>query len=142
MFPLSEKPNLLTLKSLNPSNKSLNWHFSLATLVLGDNQLRCFKCYDRKAQVTFRTSKCCSREGKNRGRENSKCYGRLGKTAWTSDFLFPLQPHPHPDKPPPGWASCPTRKGLISVHFGSVWLRSGPFDSVSGPFRVPWVGSG
>ena len=53
-----------------------------------------------------------------------------------SDFLFPLQPHPpQPDKPP----RCPTPEGLISVHFGSVWLRSGPFGSVSGPFRgVGW----
>ena len=50
----------------------------------------------------------------------SRCLG--------SDFLFPLQ-HPTPPIPtnPPG---CPTREGLISVHFGSVWFRPGPFGSV------------
>ena len=69
-------------------------------------------------------------------------------------FFFPYSPEPpHPDKPPRGRL---TRGGLISVHFGSVWLRSGPFGSVrlrfrsvSGLFRVRfgsvsgcWVGSG
>ena len=63
------------------------------------------------------------------------------------DFLFRLQPPPpHPDKPP----ARPTRKSLISVHFGPFRLRFGPFrvrwlrlapfrvcfGSVSGPFRV------
>ena len=45
-------------------------------------------------------------------------------------FFFPYNPHPKqaPDRP--------TRGGLISVHFGSIWLRSGPFGSVSGLFRV------
>ena len=51
-----------------------------------------------------------------------------------SDILFPLQPPPLPiPTNPPG---RPTREGLISVHFGSVRLRSAPFGSVSGLFRV------
>ena len=68
-------------------------------------------------------------------------------------FFFPYNPHPPPiPTNPPG---RPTREGLISVHFGSVWLRSAPFGSVwlrlapfrvcsgsvSGPFRGCWVGS-
>ena len=44
-------------------------------------------------------------------------------------FFFPYNPPPYPDKPP----ARPTPKSLISVHFGSVWLR---FGSVSGLFRV------
>ena len=57
---------------------------------------------------------------------------------YSSDFLFPLQPPhtPYPGKPP----AHPTPKSLISVHFGSVWLRLGSvwlrFGSVLGPFRV------
>ena len=52
----------------------------------------------------------------------------------SSDILFPLQPPPLPiPTNPPG---RPTREGLISVHFGSVWLRSAPFGSVSGLFRI------
>ena len=77
------------------------------------------------------------------------CPMRLpSESVYSSDFLFPLQaqPPPHPDKPP----GCPTTKSLIlvhcgsvSVHFGSVWLRLGPFrvsfGSVSGPFwGVGW----
>ena len=55
-------------------------------------------------------------------------------------FIFPYNPHPsHPDKPPP--PSCPIREGLISVHFGSVWLCSGLFGSLA-PFRVRWWGRG
>ena len=67
-------------------------------------------------------------------------------------FFFPYNPPPppYPDKPP----ARPTPKSLISVHFGSVWLRfgsvwlrSGPFrvcfGSVSGPFGgVGWWGRG
>ena len=64
-----------------------------------------------------------------------------------SDILFPLQPPPLPiPTNPPG---RPTREGLISVHFGSVWLRSAPFGSVwlcfgsvPGPFRVRFGGVG
>ena len=66
---------------------------------------------------------------------------REGLRPWSSDILFPLQPPPLPiPTNPPGH---PTREGLISVHFGSVWLRSAPFGSVwlrfgsvPGPFRV------
>ena len=55
-------------------------------------------------------------------------------------FFFPYNPPPpYPDKPP----ARPTRKSLISVHFGSVWLRFSSvgsvwlhFGSVLGPFRV------
>ena len=63
-------------------------------------------------------------------------------------FFFPYNPHPPPPIPtkPPG---RPTREGLISVHFGSIWLRSGLFGSVwlrfgslSGPFRVRFGGVG
>ena len=50
--------------------------FSYAIRVFADNELKCSKCYDRKAKIAFRTSKS---EGK------SKCYCRLGKTAWTKD---------------------------------------------------------
>ena len=51
-----------------------------------------------------------------------------------TDVLFPLQPPPPPiPTNPPGH---PTREGLTSVHFGSNWLRSGPFGSVLAPFRV------
>ena len=64
-------------------------------------------------------------------------------------FFFPYNPPPHPpypDKPP----ARPTPKSLMSVPFGSVWLRFGSvwlrlapfrvcFGSVSGPFRgVGW----
>ena len=70
-----------------------------------------------------------------------------------SDFLFPLQPTPpYADKTP----GCPTSESLISVHFGSIsvlfgsiWVRLGPFrvyfGSVWGPFGVldgVGVGSG
>ena len=56
-------------------------------------------------------------------------------------FFFPYNPDPSPSRQtPPG---RPTRKGLISVHFGPVWLRSAlfgsvwlRFGSVPGPFRV------
>ena len=41
-----------------------------------------------------------------------------------------LNPYLWHSKNPPG---RPTREGLISVHFGSVWLR---FGSVSGLFRL------
>ena len=49
-------------------------------------------------------------------------------SVYFSDILFPLQPPPLPipTNPP----SRPTREGWISVHFGSVWLRSAPFGSV------------
>ena len=66
------------------------------------------------------------------------CLFSKGFRCYTSDSLFPLQPPtpPYPDKPP----ARPTPKNLISVHFGSVWLRFGSvwlrFGSVSGPFRV------
>ena len=65
----------------------------------------------------------------HRSEHSSGCISHLG-----SDILFPLQPPtpPHPDTPP----GRPTREGLISVHFGSVWLRSAPFGSVWGLFRV------
>ena len=55
-------------------------------------------------------------------------------------FFFPLQP---PPLPPDKVHGCPTREGLISVHFGSVRLRLAPFGSVwlrfgsvSDPFQV------
>ena len=56
-------------------------------------------------------------------------------------FFFPYNPHPPPpiSTNPPG---RPTREDLIPVHFGSVWLRSGPFGSVSGLFRVRFGGVG
>ena len=65
-------------------------------------------------------------------------------------FFSPYNPPPPSRQTPP---SCPTREGLISVHFGSVWLhfgsvwlRSGPFrlrfGSVSGPLSGVGVGSG
>ena len=61
-------------------------------------------------------------------------------------FFFPYNPPP----PQPRQTARPTPKSLISVHFGSVWLRFGSiwlrlapfrlrFGSVSGPFRgVGW----
>ena len=63
----------------------------------------------------------------------------VGVGAFSSDFLFALQPPPPSPIPtnPPG---RPTPESLISVHFGSVsalfgsvWLR---FGSVSAPFRL------
>ena len=71
----------------------------------------------------------------------------FSETANCSDILFLLQPPPLPiPTNPPG---RPTREGLISVHFGSVWLRSAPFGSVwlrfgsvPGPFRVCFGGVG
>ena len=45
-------------------------------------------------------------------------------------FFFPYNPHPLPPRIPTNPPGRPTREGLISVHFGSVWLRSGPFGSV------------
>ena len=37
----------------------------------------------------FRASKCCNRHGKKQ-RENSKCYCRLGQTAWKTPYLRKL----------------------------------------------------
>ena len=36
--------------------------------MFGDNGLKCSKCYDRKAKVAFRTSKCCDPEGRSKGK--------------------------------------------------------------------------
>ena len=49
-------------------------------MVFADTELKCSKCYDRKAKIALRTSKCCNRQGKKQ-RATSKCYCRLGKTA-------------------------------------------------------------
>ena len=62
----------------------------------------------------------------------------LGPSLILVIFFFPYSPPtpPYPDKPP----ARPTPKSLISVHFGSVWLRFGcvrlRFGSVSGLFRA------
>ena len=62
-------------------------------------------------------------------------------------LFFPYNPHPSTSRQPPPGRS--TREGLISVNFGSVWLRSAPFGSVwlrfgsvPGPFRVRFGGVG
>ena len=46
---------LKTITSLNKEARLLKFHFSEAIVVLGDNELRCSKRYDRKASA-FRTS--------------------------------------------------------------------------------------
>ena len=66
--------SLKTVTSLNKEARFLKFHF----LLFGDNELKCSKCYDRKAKIAFRISECCDRLGK-RQRENSKCDYRLGK---------------------------------------------------------------
>ena len=53
--------SLKTVTSLNKEARPLKLHFSLAILVFGDNELKCFKCFDRKAKIAFRTSRCCNR---------------------------------------------------------------------------------
>ena len=50
--------SLKTVTSLNKRPDSLN---SISIIVLGDNELKCSKCYDRKAKIVFRTSRCCNR---------------------------------------------------------------------------------
>ena len=45
------------------------------------------KCYDHKAKIAFRNSKCCNRLGKKQ-RENSKCHCRLGQTAVQEVRIF------------------------------------------------------
>ena len=74
---------------------------------------------------------------------------RLSGGATVVIFFFPYNP-PHPPYPEGKPPTRPTPKSLISVHFGSVWLRFGSvwlrlapfqvcFRSVSGPFRgVGW----
>ena len=52
---------LKTLDSLNKESRLLTFHFSKATIVFGDNEPKCSKYYDRKAKITFGTSKCCDR---------------------------------------------------------------------------------
>ena len=51
-----EDRNLLKLRSL----ETPRFHFSKAIKVFGDNGLKCSKCYDRKAKIALRTSKCCN----------------------------------------------------------------------------------
>ena len=63
--------------------------------------------------------------------------GKPARNLWLVIFFFPYNPPPpYPGKPP----ARPTPKSLISVDFGSVWLRFGSgwlrFGSVSGLFRV------
>ena len=52
---------LKTVTSLNKEARLLKFHFPEAIIVFGDNELKCSKCYDRKAKRAFRTSKCCNR---------------------------------------------------------------------------------
>ena len=51
-----EDRNLLKLRSLD----SLISIF-LSDNSIWDNELKCSKCYDRKAKIAFKTSKCCIR---------------------------------------------------------------------------------
>ena len=53
-----EDPNLLKLRSLD---SSCSFFLSDNTIVFGNNELKCSKCYDCKARIAFNTSKCCSR---------------------------------------------------------------------------------
>ena len=48
--------SLRTVTSLNKESRLLNFHFSKATMVVGDNGLKCSKCYDRKEGVSGRPS--------------------------------------------------------------------------------------
>ena len=52
---------LKTVTSLNKEARLLKFHFSYAIIVFRDNELKCSKCYDRKAKIAFRISKCCNR---------------------------------------------------------------------------------
>ena len=52
---------LKTVTSLNKEARLLKFHFSYAIIAFGDNELKCSKCYDRKASIAFRTSKYCNR---------------------------------------------------------------------------------
>ena len=64
---------------------------------------------------------------------------RCPKWTWekSSDFLFPLQPHPpHPHKPPRPSHPKKLDFGPFRVLFGSFRVRLAPFGSVSGLFRV------
>ena len=70
-----EDPILLKLRSLDSSCP-----FFLSGF--GDNELKCSKCYDRKAKIAFGTSKCCNRSW-TKQRVNFRCYYCLEKTAWT-----------------------------------------------------------
>ena len=58
---IKKATTLKTVTSLNKESRLLNFHFSYAILVFGDNELKCSKCSDRKAKIAFRTSKCCNR---------------------------------------------------------------------------------
>ena len=42
--------------SLNKEARLLKFHFSYAIIVFGDDELKCSKCYDRKAKIAFKTS--------------------------------------------------------------------------------------
>ena len=53
--------SLKTVTSLNKESRLLNFHFSYAIVVFGNNELKCSKCYDRKDKLAFRTYKCCGR---------------------------------------------------------------------------------
>ena len=53
--------SLKTVTSSNKEARLLKFHLSLAIIVFGDNELKCSKCYDRKAKTALRTSKCCNR---------------------------------------------------------------------------------
>ena len=54
-------------------------------MVFEDKELKCSKCYDRKAKIAFRISKCCNRQEKKE-RESSKMLLSLRKNGLTSLF--------------------------------------------------------
>ena len=53
--------SLKTVTSLNKEARLFKFHVSQAIIVFGDNELKCSKCYDHKAKIALRTSKCCNR---------------------------------------------------------------------------------
>ena len=58
--PISHN-TLKTVTSLNKEARLLKVHFSLAIRVFGDNELKCSRCYERKAKIAIGTSKYCNR---------------------------------------------------------------------------------
>ena len=58
---VGNRKTLKTATSLNEEGRLLKFLFPSAIIVCGDNELKCSKCYDRKAKIALKTSKCCNR---------------------------------------------------------------------------------
>ena len=61
LFAQARWATLKTVTSLNKEARFLKFRFSEAIIAFGDIEPKCSKCYDRKAKIAFRTSKCCNR---------------------------------------------------------------------------------